>query len=330
MTFQRMSADQARAPQRLSRWVAAGAAMAAAVLATGVQPARGQSFDSAIATAVGNNCANLGTTTGALNTFCTGGGGAGSASGGGTTASETPASPEDSQRKIKKRLEDKRAGTDVTSGMSAGDTTFGLGALSGYVSLDYQNVDKDTTSLTTGFNSDKFGGTVGADTTFGTTVVGAAFNYGHTRAEFDSKAGDLETDAYGAIVYGSLLVFDNLFIDGVAGYTRKEASLDRNGTLSMPGSLAVGTATSNPNADEYTFGISSGYDFTYQNFTFGPRLGVNYTLTDIGAFTESGSSGIEMAFEKQSFDSLTTSVGARASMAISTSFGVLVPQVSAD
>src|SRR5262249_44411872 len=131
MTLQRMSDGRAHFRQLLAPWAATGAAVAVALMAVGVQPARGPSFDSALSHAVTNNCSGLGTTTGALNAFCIGGGGAGTASGGGTTASEVPTTPEDTQRKVKKRLEDKRAGTDLTSGMSAGDTTFSMGAVSG-------------------------------------------------------------------------------------------------------------------------------------------------------------------------------------------------------
>ena len=322
---------------RLGRIAGTGLFAAAALLAGG-QAAVAQSFDAAVAAVISNQCAGLGgagSTVGTLNAFCAAGGaGTGTATGGVTATAQGDVGNQSAQGKAKKRLEEKRAAESdrpILNGLSAGDTNFDFGALSGYVSLDYQNVNKETTSLTSGFDSNKFGGTVGLDTTIGSTVVGAAFSYGHTRGVFDGTAGNFDIDSYGGVVYTSLLLTDSLFIDGVLGYSRKETQLDRNGTLNTGGGgLISGTASSDPDADEYSAGISGGYDFSYQSFTYGPRLGVNYTLTDIDAFSETSSSGIQMAFEKQSFQSLTTSVGAQASMAISTEFGVLVPQLNAD
>ncbi len=50
----------------------------------------------------------------------------------------------------------------------------------------------------------------------------------------------------------------------------------------------------------------------------------------LDAFSESGSTGLELRFGDEDFESITSTFGAKASMAISTSFGVLVPQAEAD
>lgn len=70
--------------------------------------------------------------------------------------------------------------------------------------------------------------------------------------------------------------------------------------------------------------------------TVGPRVGVNYSTNSIDAFTEAGGSprnldtGLELAYDRQHRDSLTTTVGAFASYALSTSIGVFVPQFIAE
>ena len=136
----------------LSAWLVAGGLVVAAPSA-----ASAQSLDQAIAAAVTNSCAALGgsgNVSGNLSTFCAAGGvGGGSAGGGGTTASQSGVGTE-SEGKVKKRLKELRGEADAMTGMSAGESTFGSGALSGFAALDYQNIDKETTAFTSGFDSD--------------------------------------------------------------------------------------------------------------------------------------------------------------------------------
>ena len=156
-------------------------------------------------------------------------------------------------------------------------------------------------------------------------------NYAYTTGDFENVGGNFKTDTYGVTVYGSLLPVENLYIDAILGYARKDNSLDRNASANQgAGNVISGTAISDSDADEFTAGISGGYDFAYQSFTYGPHLAVNYVRTEVGEFRESGNSGLELAFDSQTFDSLTASVGGHASTAISTSFGVLLPQISAE
>lgn len=324
-----------------------------------VLPARAQSLDQAVVNALTGNCAALGgagNTRGGLNTICAAAGGATSSDGGNTnTASQSDLGSDDQESKIKKRLQHLRdksksaAANSDGSSNTAGDQTgwrvagpatansdgasnaeFQIGGLSAFASFDYQNVDKHTTSLTNGFNSDKYGGTLGADYSFGNAVLGAAFNAARTNADFASNGGNFNTNTYGGYLYGSLLPTENIYIDGIVGYNHNATSLSRNAAATIAATVFTGTETSSPSANEFKAGISSGYDFSYSSFTFGPRVGLNYTRNAVAAFNESGTSGLELAFNSQTFNSLTSSVGAHVTTAISTGFGVLVPQASAD
>jgi len=55
---------------------------------------------------------------------------------------------------------------------------------------------------------------------------------------------------------------------------------------------------------------------------------VNYTNTEIDGYTEAGASGLELTYEGQSINSFQSVLGVQGSMAISTSYGVWVPQVN--
>jgi outer membrane autotransporter protein len=57
---------------------------------------------------------------------------------------------------------------------------------------------------------------------------------------------------------------------------------------------------------------------------------VNYSNTQIGDYTENGSTGIELKYNDQWINSLQSVLGVQGSAAFSTSFAVLVPQFNAD
>jgi len=292
--------------------------------------AAGQTLNIAISQALNANCAALGAPLGTqLTAVCAAAAGAPSSDDGGTSAAQSDTGGSDNDT-VKKRLQQLR-GEETSQSPNSQEVTFGSGALSGFAQFDYQNVDKHTTSFETGFTSNKYGGTVGVDYSFGKAVVGAALDYGHTNGTFDAGGGNFNTDAYGTYIYGSYLPIDNLFIDAVAGYRHNDTSLNRVESFSVSGTtIASGTEHSNPVGNEFRVGISGGYDFSYNGFTFGPRVAFNYTHNQINAFGESGSTGLELAFDSQGFTSATSSAGVFLSKAFSTGFGVIVPQASAD
>ena len=61
-----------------------------------------------------------------------------------------------------------------------------------------------------------------------------------------------------------------------------------------------------------------------------PYVRVEYLHLDVDAYTESGANGLDLKVQKQTVESLLTVLGGRASYAISTPFGVLLPQVRAE
>jgi uncharacterized protein YhjY with autotransporter beta-barrel domain len=70
-------------------------------------------------------------------------------------------------------------------------------------------------------------------------------------------------------------------------------------------------------------------DFHRDAFAFGPTLELDYKQVAVNGFTESGPSGLDLAFGGMTSNSLLAKVGGFASYAIKTSFGVILPQVRA-
>ena len=74
-----------------------------------------------------------------------------------------------------------------------------------------------------------------------------------------------------------------------------------------------------------------GYDYPIRQFTIGPRLALNYVSTDFDSYAEkgkNGDTGLELKFDKDSRVSFQSKLGMQASMAVSTAFGVVVPQIN--
>lgn len=194
--------------------------------------------------------------------------------------------------------------------------------------VDYQHKDKTATNFELGFESDRVGPTIGADYMLGTSgVIGGAFGYRHTFGDYDSSYGDFDTDTYTLTLYGSYYPTDQSFIDLALGVGRKDFDnehIDEGGSAS--------TVEGDTHGIEFSADITGGYDFSFGPFTVGPRLGLHYNRTELNAFAETSSNpaAITNAYFDQEEDSLTGTVGVQASYAISTSFGVVVPQVNAE
>jgi outer membrane autotransporter protein len=157
-------------------------------------------------------------------------------------------------------------------------------------------------------------------------VIGGALSYSHTFGDFDDGGGDFDVDSFGGLLYGSYYPSDASYIDAVIGLAAKDQKLDRR---VVANNLILGNAEGDTIGFEFQGSLSAGYDFTFDNITVGPRVGVNYLRTEMDGFTETGNP-LALSYEDQVEDSLTTTVGIQGSVAISTGFGVVVPQVSAE
>jgi outer membrane lipase/esterase len=290
--------------------------------------ASAQGVNNVLIRALSGNCSELGgqpNTRDSLNALCGIGIGTGSAAGG-TPTIDSQLGQTQEQRRQADRLAERRGG----QGGSADQPGTGLGL---FVNGDYQFLNKNTTQFETGFEQHTAGTTVGLDYSLrGRAVLGAAINYAHEFGDFVGANGGFDNDAFGLTLYGTVVPLDNLFVDGFVGYTRKEYSIKRKIFFQSPNNnlVAAGPIDGDTHSDEFNVGTTVGYDFLLKNITVGPRVGVNYVDRRISGYRETGSTGLELIYDNQNITSLTTSVGVFGSVALSTRWGVLVPQATAE
>jgi outer membrane autotransporter protein len=325
--------------------VVAGAALAALVLAGPGSDAQAQTFIDAIQGALNGDgatrCVGLGGTSGSyqgtLATICSGGpAGAGGTSAGASIASQALGQQGADQRRIQLRLEEQRqAGREGGALAASADPSFQLGKLGLFVTGEGDWVKKDVTRFEPGFSSNAGGVIVGADyRVLPWLITGLALSYLGTNGNFDGNNGHFNIDAFGVTLYGSVTPLPNLFVDGTVGYTLRAYDTVRRASFANNGQLFDGFVQGDTTGNEFRTSVQAGYDFRLGALTVGPRVGVNYSSNAIDSYAERNSgisdTGLQLAYDGQHRESLTTTVGAFASYAISTSIGVFLPQLTGE
>ena len=232
---------------------------------------------------------------------------------------------------VQERLRTAREALQKQGGGASSDEVVSLGqGLSVFASAGAEALNHFNNRYEDGSNSTIPSVTAGADYQITPWLVaGLAFNYFNFNGEYDD-GGHFNTNSFGPIAYLSFLPFDGAFADVTLGYARKDYFRDRHAVIERDGGPPVdGHATGGNGGNEYSTSLLLGYDYPIENFTIGPRLGLNYIATQIDDYREHGNSGLELRYSGQDTSSLQSSLGAVATAAISTQFGVLLPQVSA-
>jgi len=268
-------------------------------------------------------CGELAVTPPADATNSTGGAGASPVSG--LVSNRLRAFREEECQEGEKQCKEKGAGASADA-----ETDLGSG-LSVFVSANYQDLDRDTTDFEDGYDSDLWGVTIGTEYVISDTLAaGLALNYTHWDGNFDS-GGRFDKNSYGPIVYASFFPREGVFADLVLGYNRIDVSSKRRRTYTAEdGALFGGNVEGDPDDNEFSTSLLVGIDYPIRQFTVGPRLGLDFGYTDLDGYSESGTTGLELNFEADSETSLQSRLGLQGSMAISTTFAVLVPQVRGD
>ncbi len=247
--------------------------------------------------------------------------GPGGSAGGGTGSAQSLGATVENRRLD--RLEGESTGNQATINLPSG---LGL-----FVSGNFEALNRDRTTFGDGFDSTVLGATVGADYRFNNMfLAGGAFNYTNRDGDFDG-GGNFDTDSYGFLAYGSVMPIPAMFVDVSLGYSRHNYDVKRQVQyVTLGGTPFGGNARSDSDGNEFQIQALTGYDHIIGNITVGPRVGVNYSRNSIGDYKESGGGGIGLEFDDQTVKSLQTTIGLQGTMAINTSYGVWVPQATAD
>lgn len=237
-----------------------------------------------------------------------------------------------------------------TIGMSSGTvsgvanpTTFGLSntrwhGLGLFATGQAEILNRTIGTFQDGFDSTIFGFTAGADYRFSKAfVAGAAFTYANTKGDF-LGGGNFSTNAYTGTVFASYLPSERTFLQATAGITQNSyliarpnrITIERGGMSRDPILPVNGISSSTSNGNILSWSVLGGYDYSIRQFTFGPRVGLNYARSLINSYTEQGNTGLELTYQDQFIESFQSVLGIQATAPVSWRYGVLVPQINAD
>ncbi len=219
-----------------------------------------------------------------------------------------------------------------------------LGSLSLYASGNFTALDGKHTTFPTRSDSTILGATIGTD--FRVTdriLTGVAFNYLNRPRDFDNSDG-FATDAYGLLSYVSFIPTSTTFLDISLGYSQYDYVSERSRFFIEESigqvNLGAGTnqisdsASSETDVHEIYFRVASGYDHQFTNSIgsgkIGPRIAFNYSERAIAPYAGSDPNGLAFRSNKQSTRLFQCTIGVQGSMRINTSYGTLIPQITAD
>lgn len=272
-------------------------------------------------------CSNLigagASLSGELATFCSAStSGTPTSTGGGSSTPST--APGIVQERMAPSKEDQdEAKTSTVSELSPGWSVF--------LSADGELLDRDVTTFEDGYDSSIWRATIGTDYQFaGNGIMGIALTTSSHEGDFES-GGNFETDSYGFIAFGSFSPSENAFVQVMAGYSWKNYDRTRSSTVSFTDNTVIsGSAKGEYDGQELSTGILFGYDLSFDGWTIGPRIGLDWIFNQFDEYTEQGNSGLELVFYESDETSFQSRVGFASSLAVNTGFGVLLPQFSAD
>ncbi len=289
------------------------------------QGALAENFRAAATPAAGTACDTAGTAA-SFDAVC------GAVDAGGTVGGLGAVTQPNASLVIEDRLKTAREAAKETPGGGAGADAVDMplgGGLNVFFSAGAESLTHDKNSYEDGYDSVMPTVTVGADYALtGWLTAGLALNYTHSIGDYDN-GGNFNNNSYGPLIYATVVPFDNAFADVVLSYARQDNYRSRRAKI-VGGSdpLAKQHVSGDYSGNEYSAGLLTGYDYPIENVTIGPRVGLNYTYRQIDNYKEDGNSGLELRYSGQNQESLQSSFGAAASVAIGTSFGVILPQLN--
>jgi outer membrane lipase/esterase len=206
-----------------------------------------------------------------------------------------------------------------TGGGAAADKPDAFPRWGAFVNGNVEIGRQSTTDAQLGFKTTTKGVTVGADYRLpGNHVVGAAVAFPKADTDLDNGGGNQTAKGYGFSVFGSYIPIKNAYIDGILNVGHNKYDSQRT-------QVQGGFATSHTNGNQLGLAVSGGYEFNRGPLALTPFARLEYIDAKVSGFDESGNSKEALTISEQRIKATTVTIGGQASYALSTSWGVLMP-----
>jgi len=201
---------------------------------------------------------------------------------------------------------------------------------SGFLTGNIISSDQSETFTEAGFESSTKQYTLGGDYRYDNkTFIGIAYSSVSGDVDMSGGRGQLDNNAKTYIMYANYNYNKHWFSNATFSYGNRDFEMKRAVNFNLNNNSTTAIALSNPSSGYYGLSIGGGYDKPYDNghnLTYLTNL--NFTRTSIDAFTETNAGGYNISVGEQTIQSIQLDIGAEWRQAISTSYGVVIPQIS--
>lgn len=159
-------------------------------------------------------------------------------------------------------------------------------------------------------------------------LIGLAVSGGQSITDAGS-ADNLTMQSVQLAGYGSVNITSNLYLDGYAGFALNRFDMDRNVAFSAGGQSYDNTAASAFNGESLSAALRLKYDQPLGEALLSTYGTLSYVAAWTDSYVEKGAGIYSMSVGEQNFDTLTATIGARLSGAITYDFGTLKPYIGA-
>ena len=199
--------------------------------------------------------------------------------------------------------------------------------------------ERDPSTLERGYDGNAYGVQLGIDKRLSPrTVVGSFLAFERTRSEFgrdpagvsaQPSEGKSRTNNLSLVVFGAHNLSDALHVEGAAGYGSSDYRLSRNVYYQPTGGGAITPINTEGKTDgkNYWLSVGAGYELARGASSIAPYARLTYAHSTVDGYneTELTNTGLAMRYGDARRSSLTTTLGLRAGMTQSYSWGVLAP-----
>ncbi len=215
------------------------------------------------------------------------------------------------------------SGVDV-GGTAGSDDYARLGA---FLTGVYGTGDREDSDNVAEFDFDTTGITIGVDYRFGAAfVAGIAYSYTDSELDIANDFGDIDVESNSATVYGTYYA-ENFYVEGFVTFGSNDYKSSRNVDYNTDSGERE-TLSSNTDGDQFTWGISAGYNNNAGNWLYSYYLTANAIDLTADGYTEATDSpngSLALIVEDQDIESLQAILGVQLSFNASTETGVVRP-----
>jgi len=203
--------------------------------------------------------------------------------------------------------------------------------LSGFITGTFNTAKQDETSTLAGYKSNTNYLFAGLDYRFTDKLyTGVAIKTLSGDVALIDNGGSVDISDNSFSVYGSYYPNKNSYIQSTFTAGKGSYDITRRIDFTLNDIPFSEIANSNTDGDSLAFTLSGGYDHVFSDTGISSvaDFTLAYAQTDIDEFTESDAQGFSLIVGEQSIESLSSKASLQVTKAVSTTFGVLIPELS--